>query len=442
MTTTTRDPLPLEAPPSLARYQVVDELQMIRALVTNCWPHEAAFGDAEGLRTLAFQTLRRWTGQGLGYQVREGRRHYDPCEVFNFMKVISHSGDRVWPAAVAAGRRASRLFHRGRAAPETGTHSPARFHVEFRREFHLGRRCPGALARLRVPVPFEDRTQYDIQIAVTDPADAHVDAAPGRIEVRAEPAGDGTAAVEVHVSLTASCEVVAVDPSRLVAPDLSDPDVQLYTRPTEGLIRVTPAIAALAESLAGTARDPWQALRRFWRFFFEHMQFGVIHPDQLGASDPLGDLVQGGWCDCVTGSALLVALCRARGIPARVVGGLCLEPDSPAIHYWAEVFLPPYGWFPLDLMSWDLAAGGSATEWRDHYFGRMDHRMKTECLPRIFVGPVGVRRPPAWYVLVTRETDTTQVEHYALPNVLLYRDRFRVTELEPGTSWKQARAHL
>jgi transglutaminase-like putative cysteine protease len=48
------------------------------------------------------------------------------------------------------------------------------------------------------------------------------------------------------------------------------------------------------------------------------------------------------------------ALCRATGLPTRMVGGSrCRQEPSPLYrdtmcHRWAEVYLPPYGWVPFD----------------------------------------------------------------------------------------------
>lgn len=54
---------------------------------------------------------------------------------------------------------------------------------------------------------------------------------------------------------------------------------------------------------------------------------------------------------CSDAVALFITLCRAAGIPTRYVGGIfCLE-DKDAItqsHSWAEIYLPPYGWVPVD----------------------------------------------------------------------------------------------
>ncbi len=62
------------------------------------------------------------------------------------------------------------------------------------------------------------------------------------------------------------------------------------------------------------------------------------------------------------------------------------------------------GWAPFDLIGWGLSGGGRDAAWRDHYFGRIDHRMALERPPRAVAGPGSVRLPPRW-VLLTALTD-------------------------------------
>jgi len=55
--------------------------------------------------------------------------------------------------------------------------------------------------------------------------------------------------------------------------------------------------------------------------------------------------------DCSEFSALFVALCRAKGIPARRITGFCTARPNAVIkefHNWAEAYLPAYGWVPFD----------------------------------------------------------------------------------------------
>src|SRR5262249_4523535 len=150
--------------------------------------------------------------------------------------------------------------------------------------------------------------------------------------------------VEVCLHFTGYREAHVIDADCLTAWDTSSPEYELFTRRSEGLIQVTEPIARVAESLSHGARNAWEAINAFWRFFFEHMKVGYIHHDELDRADPLSSLVRRGWSDCYTSAALLAALCRARGIPARLVDGLLLYPSVPSDHFWLEVLLPPYGW--------------------------------------------------------------------------------------------------
>lgn len=52
--------------------------------------------------------------------------------------------------------------------------------------------------------------------------------------------------------------------------------------------------------------------------------------------------------DCGQYSYLFIALCRASGIPARLVSGFMLAPDTSSYHVWSEVQFPGTGWLPVD----------------------------------------------------------------------------------------------
>lgn len=72
--------------------------------------------------------------------------------------------------------------------------------------------------------------------------------------------------------------------------------------------------------------------------------------------------------DCSEYSALFVAMCRAKGIPARVVTGYAVVvSDTLPKHAWAEVYLRNYGWVPFD-PTW----GDVEEEWlQEALFGTM-----------------------------------------------------------------------
>ena len=104
---------------------------------------------------------------------------------------------------------------------------------------------------------------------------------------------------------------------------------------------------------------------------------------------------------CHGQSELFVALCRAAGIPARTVSGVCLgEPNEsasdryPAWHMWAEAYLPGYGWVP-----WEYGLG-KKDNWHGHFW-------PAPCLPGEGVRAVG---PFHWRCAAQKKADTAALE--------------------------------
>jgi hypothetical protein len=166
---------------------------------------------------------------------------------------------------------------------------------------------------------------------------------------------------------------------------------------------VNERVQALAVDLAAGETSAVSVVRRFWDFILDNFACGSIHYDLLDPERPLDWILDHGWYDCILGSALMVALLRARGVPARLVTGYMLHATAPAFHTWAEAWIDGTGWMPLDLSAWELSAGGRDTTWRDHYFGRIEPRMVVERPPRLF-GGTGAVRLPARFLLISRLT--------------------------------------
>jgi hypothetical protein len=77
------------------------------------------------------------------------------------------------------------------------------------------------------------------------------------------------------------------------------------------------------------------------------MEYFGYNPSSAGA---VSALLKGGG-DCTEYSDLFVALCRAKGMPARTIEGYTTDtaPDKIMLgHNWSEVFFDNYGWVPFD----------------------------------------------------------------------------------------------
>jgi len=109
-----------------------------------------------------------------------------------------------------------------------------------------------------------------------------------------------------------------------------------------------PAIQEAARSIQGT--DDEGTVKKIYEFVVEELEYdkakaGSETGKAYGAANALG-LGKG---VCVEYTDLFVALCRAKGIPAKYVGGIPTEGESLGKgHAWAEVYVPNYGWVPSD----------------------------------------------------------------------------------------------
>jgi transglutaminase-like putative cysteine protease len=146
-------------------------------------------------------------------------------------------------------------------------------------------------------------------------------------------------------------------------------------RRDEKHMEVTPEIEKIANDLAGDERNPVVQARRFYNFVIEKSD----HYSKFG-STPQGKC-WGSATECLAGTgdcctdqhALFIALCRARGIPCRLIYGSRLNPNNegkdydPGYRCWPKFYAPGLGWVPLDVSSGDTA-GDRAAEW----FGGLD----------------------------------------------------------------------
>ncbi|MEJ5186811.1 MAG: transglutaminase-like domain-containing protein [Candidatus Geothermincolales bacterium] len=108
-----------------------------------------------------------------------------------------------------------------------------------------------------------------------------------------------------------------------------------------------PEIRELAEGIDGeTDREAAVEICRLVGRLLEYRR----DSDDGGAVEAL----RRGWGNCTDYSRLMTAVCRARGIPARIVRGLLVERSIAAeefadhLHQWVEVYLEGCGWVTFD----------------------------------------------------------------------------------------------
>ena len=151
-----------------------------------------------------------------------------------------------------------------------------------------------------------------------------------------------------------------VPPERqAAAPD--EVDLWLF-RQAGGPVTLTPAVRALAERFRPAGPDrTLPALQDLMLFIYDGFSYEAA---VTTVSSTVADLLALRRGVCQDFAHLMIAVCRAMGIPARYVSGYILSrPEraargSGASHAWCEALVPGFGWRGFDPTNAVLAAGG------------------------------------------------------------------------------------
>lgn len=136
---------------------------------------------------------------------------------------------------------------------------------------------------------------------------------------------------------------------------------------------------ALEEAI-GTETNLCNKAMKINEYIMKHLYYENDH-----RWDDAPTVLTQGHGSCTEYSWLYIAMCRAAGIPARYVAGLHYRGGLPYIdtifHRWTQIYLPNYGWIPVDV-TWNDGSNNPAK-----YFGHTD---TTLCATTISGGPSSI----------------------------------------------------
>jgi len=102
----------------------------------------------------------------------------------------------------------------------------------------------------------------------------------------------------------------------------------------------------LKEAVGETKNLYWKA-RRIFDYLIDHMYY-----EMQGGWNTAPTVLERGNGSCSEYTFVYIAMCRASGIPARYVGSVVHRRDDAAMddvfHRWVEIYLPNFGWIPVD----------------------------------------------------------------------------------------------
>ncbi|MEO0249636.1 MAG: transglutaminase-like domain-containing protein [candidate division WOR-3 bacterium] len=108
-----------------------------------------------------------------------------------------------------------------------------------------------------------------------------------------------------------------------------------------------PFIQKSAREAVGDEKNAYWIARKIFDYVIERIRYEMV-----GGWNIAPTVLKRGTGSCSEYSFVYIALCRAAGLPARYVGSYAVRGDDASLddvfHRWVEVYLPNYGWVPVD----------------------------------------------------------------------------------------------
>ena len=238
----------------------------------------------------------------------------------------------------------------------------------------------GRVVRAWLPIPRNYPYQTNFEIVSSSPPVK--DIAPADSSIRsayfeqAAQTGQSTD-FTLHYRYTRYGVWFDIDPKRVTPFDGKDPAIAVYTREAPHVV-FTPEMRALSQKIGGGEKNPALLAKKFYDWIGENTYYS--YAIEYSTIRNISDYCRSrGYGDCGQEAMFFITLCRLNGIPARWQSGWHTFPGIMTIHDWAEIYLAPYGWVPVDpYMSVKAAHYATALtpeerhEIRDFYFGGLD----------------------------------------------------------------------
>lgn len=142
-----------------------------------------------------------------------------------------------------------------------------------------------------------------------------------------------------------------------------------YTQDSSKLVMTDPVIERAVKEALGGERNPYWMARKINKYIQDHM-----HYELAGGWNVAPMVLARGSGSCSEYTFVMLAMCHAAGLPARYAGSVVIRGDDASrddvFHRWVEVYLPNYGWFPVDPSGGDSPVPAEQAD----YFGGLANR--------------------------------------------------------------------
>ena len=173
----------------------------------------------------------------------------------------------------------------------------------------------------------------------------------------------------VTYEVTLYAQYHAIDPSKVVRARIT-PELAPYVAERAPHIVFTEPLRVFSRQVVGTATNPYRIAQKIFAAVDGIPWAGAREYSTI--ADLSAYTLRAGHGDCGEQTMLLITLMRLNGIPARWQSGWFFSRGGDNdIHDWAEIYLAPYGWVPVDVTYGRLESGDPSLAW--FYLGGLDN---------------------------------------------------------------------
>ena len=159
---------------------------------------------------------------------------------------------------------------------------------------------------------------------------------------------------------------------------VDDEQPSFYTEESLPHIRFTPYLVELANKIKGDETNPLKIAKRVYDYITENINYSYLR-DYLYIDQIPEYVLKNGKGDCGAQALSFITLCRILKVPARWESGCRVGPNINSIHDWAQIYVAPYGWIPVDLTDGGGARRNLDPLKREYSFGNIDPYRMTTC---------------------------------------------------------------
>lgn len=257
---------------------------------------------------------------------------------------------------------------------------PKDFNVTMNLTADSGAAVPGEIIRAWLPIPREFPFQVNYRLASCSSRPLNISSPGSTIRsLYMEQPADSTGGSDFKISYKYRTLGVHfnLDRNKILPYDTTDSVFKKFTSKSPNII-FTDKIKRLSTEIIGNETNPLMKARKIYDWVSGNIKYSFAR--EYSTISNISDYcLTKEYGDCGQEAMLFITLCRYNGIPARWQSGWFTFPNAKDIHDWTEIYLPPYGWVPVDPYM-----GIAATRYmndltekeretiRDFYFGGLD----------------------------------------------------------------------